>query len=50
MNEDEVAALDFDFRCTAELIDYDAEKEKRLIEALSAGAMMNAITNIIPHK
>lgn len=47
---DEVAALDFDIACTVELAEYDAEKEARLIEALTTGAAMSAITKIIPHK
>lgn len=50
MNDDEVAALDFDFRCTAELIEYDNERHKQLIDALTAGAVMDSINKIIPHK
>jgi methionine aminopeptidase len=47
---DEVAALDFDLACTVELAEYDKEKHQQLIEALTAGALMNSISKVIPHK
>ncbi len=50
MSDDEIAALDFDLACTDRLAEYDNEKEQRLIEAVSAGAVMNTLSNVIPHK
>jgi hypothetical protein len=47
---DEVAALDFDLACTVRLRSYDNEQEQRLLEALTAGATMKAISQIVPHK
>lgn len=46
---DEVAALDFDLKCTERLTEYDDEKEKRLLEALMAGATMKTLDQL-PHK
>lgn len=41
--EDETTALDFDLACTSRLLLFDAEKEKRMIEAMAAGAAMNTM-------
>jgi hypothetical protein len=40
---DEATALDFDMTCTTRLLLYDAEREKRQLEALSMGTMSKAL-------
>lgn len=36
-------ALDFDLCCTTRLLYYDMELEKRRLEAMSGGALANAV-------
>jgi hypothetical protein len=47
---DECLALDFDLKCTDRLVEYDNEREARLLEALTAGAAMNTLSQLMPHK
>lgn len=41
--DDGLVALGLDLTCTARLEIYDAEREKRQLEAMSGGLLMNAL-------
>lgn len=41
--DDELVSLGFDLACTTRLEIYDTEREKRQLEAMGAGSLMNAL-------